>query len=97
MRMIGTMAGAGVSLMDCVETAQGLCCATVITATCGRAVITQIQAGKQMSEPISRTDLVRQSVAQMIHSGEKGGKLAYVMEQISRLCRSRNSKNASPT
>jgi type IV pilus assembly protein PilC len=36
-----------------------------------------------MSEPMSQTPLVPRSVAQMIHSGEKGGKLAFVMEQVS--------------
>jgi type IV pilus assembly protein PilC len=42
----------------------------------------QIQAGKQMSEPLSQSDLVPRSIAQMIHSGEKSGKLAFVMEQV---------------
>jgi type IV pilus assembly protein PilC len=35
-----------------------------------------------MSEPLSRSPLVPRSVAQMINSGEKGGKLAFVMEQV---------------
>ena len=82
MRMIGTMANAGVSLMECVETARELC-GNSYYRDMWTAVLTQIQSGKQMSEPMSQTDLVPRSVAQMIHSGEKGGKLAYVMEQIS--------------
>ena len=47
------------------------------------AVLSQIQSGKQMSEPMSASPLVPRSVSQMIHAGEKGGKLAFVMEQIS--------------
>ena len=35
-----------------------------------------------MSDALSNTTLVPRSVAQMIHSGEKGGKLAQVMEQV---------------
>ena len=82
MRMIGTMAGAGVSLMECVETARELCDNSYYRDMWS-AVLSQIQSGKQMSEPMGQSPLVPRSVAQMIHSGEKGGKLAYVMEQIS--------------
>jgi type IV pilus assembly protein PilC len=82
MRMIGTMANAGVSLMESVETARELC-DNGYYRDLWTAVLSQIQSGKQMSEPMSQSDLVPRSVAQMIHSGEKGGKLAYVMEQVS--------------
>ena len=82
MRMIGTMANAGVSLMDCVETAKDLC-GNSYYCDLWSAVLQQIQTGKQMSEPLSVSSLVPRSVAQMIHAGEKGGKLAFVMEQVS--------------
>src|SRR5581483_4097209 len=82
MRMIGTMAGAGVALLECVETARELCENSYYRDLWG-AVLMQIQSGKQMSEPMTQSPLVPRSVAQMIHSGEKGGKLAFVMEQIS--------------
>jgi type IV pilus assembly protein PilC len=82
MRMIGTMANAGVSLMDCVETAKDLC-GNSYYSDLWSAVLQQIQTGKQMSEPLSTSPLVPRSVAQMIHAGEKGGKLAFVMEQVS--------------
>ena len=82
MRMIGTMAGAGVALMECVETARELCDNSYYRDL-WTAVLNQISAGKQMSEPMTQSPLVPRSVAQMIHSGEKGGKLAFVMEQIS--------------
>ena len=45
-------------------------------------VCSQIQTGKQMSEPLANSGLVPRSVAQMIHSGEKSGKLAHVTEQV---------------
>ena len=82
MRMIGTMANAGVSLMECVETARELCDNSYYRDMWS-AVLQQIQSGKQMSEPMAQSDLVPRSVSQMIHSGEKGGKLAFVMEQVS--------------
>jgi type IV pilus assembly protein PilC len=82
MRMIGTMAGAGISLMESVETARELSDNSYYRDMWS-AVLSQIQAGKQMSEPMAQSSLVPRSIAQMIYSGEKGGKLAYVMEQIS--------------
>jgi type IV pilus assembly protein PilC len=82
MRMIGTMAGAGVNLVDCVETARELC-GNVYYREMWQDVSEKIQTGKQMSEPMTQSHLVPRSVVQMIHSGERGGKLAYVMEQVS--------------
>jgi len=82
MRMIGTMAGAGINLVDCVETARELC-GNSYYRDLWAAVSQQIQTGKQMSEPMAASNLVPRSVSQMIHSGEKSGKLAFVMEQIS--------------
>jgi type IV pilus assembly protein PilC len=82
LRMVGTMSGAGVSLMDCVQTAENLCPNTFFRDL-WRQVQEQIHAGKQFSEPLFRSRLVPRSIAQMISSGEKSGKLAQVMEQIS--------------
>lgn len=81
LRMLGTMAGAGVSLVECVATARDLC-GNVYFRELWDEVSTQIQAGKQMSEPLSHSNLVPRGVAQMIHSGEKSGKLAHVTEQV---------------
>ena len=82
MRMIGTMAGAGVTLVDCVTTAHDLC-GNVHFRELWDEVSRKIQTGKQLSDPLFASQLVPRSVAQMIHSGEKGGKLAAVMEQVS--------------
>jgi type II secretory pathway component PulF len=81
-RMIGTMAGAGISLVDCVNTARDLTGNTYFREL-WTSVSDDIQAGKQLSEPLFRSPLVPRGVSQMLHSGEKSGKLAYVMEQVS--------------
>src|SRR5207237_9957333 len=81
LRMIGTMAGAGVQLVDCVSTASDLC-ANVYFHQLWADVLHQIQSGKQLCEPLFDNALVPRAVAQMIHSAEKSGKMAAVMEQI---------------
>jgi type IV pilus assembly protein PilC len=82
LRMVGTMSGAGISLVDCVNTARDLTSNSYYRDLWTR-VSDQIQAGKQLSEPLFQSPLVPRSVSQMLHSGEKGGKLAFVMEQVS--------------
>ena len=82
LRMIGTLSGAGVSLVECVNTARDLT-ANSYYRDLWTGVSEQIQAGKQISEPLFQSPLVPRSVTQMIHSGEKSGKLAFVMEQVS--------------
>ncbi len=82
LRMIGTMAGAGVSLVECVTTANELSDNTYFKAL-WTDVLNKIQQGRQLCEPLFESNLVPRSVSQMIHSGEKSGKLAFVMEQIS--------------
>jgi len=82
LRMCGTMAGAGVQLLECVKTAHDLCPNTYFRDL-WQQVGDQIQAGKQLSEPLFASPLVPRSVAQMLYSGEKSGKLAMVMEQVS--------------
>ena len=82
LRMIGTMSGAGVPLVECVTTA-GELCNNGYFKELWSDVLTKIQSGRQLCEPMFDSPLVPRSVAQMIHSGEKSGKLAFVMEQIS--------------
>ncbi|HYO07454.1 MAG TPA: type II secretion system F family protein [Tepidisphaeraceae bacterium] len=80
-RMIGTMAGAGVPLTECVTTAQDLC-GNVYFKELWAHVLEQIQVGRQLWEPLSDSPLVPRSITQMVLSGEKSGKLAMVMDQI---------------
>jgi type IV pilus assembly protein PilC len=82
LRMIGTMSGAGISLVDCVSTARDLT-SNGYFRDLWAVVGDQIQSGKQFSEPLFQSPLVPRPVSQMLHSGEKGGKLAFVMEQVS--------------
>ncbi|MEZ0264378.1 MAG: type II secretion system F family protein [Phycisphaerae bacterium] len=82
LRMIGTMSGAGIPLVDCVETARDLT-GNRYYRDLWTKVSDQIQAGKQLSEPLFQSALVPRSVSQMLHSGEKSGKLAHVMDQVS--------------
>lgn len=81
LRMVGTLAGAGVPLMDCICTAENLC-DNVFFRGLWASAREQIQAGRQLSDPLFGSNLVPRSVAQMISSGEKSGRLAQVMEQI---------------
>jgi len=81
LRMIGTTASSGISLPDCVRTAKDLC-PNIYYQDLWDEVARQIHAGKQFSEALFHSPLVPRSTAQMLHSAEKGGKLAVVMEQI---------------
>lgn len=82
LRVVGTMAGAGVTLMDCVAVACDICRNSYFRDL-WKKIADQIQAGRQLSDPLFNSPLVPRSVAQMIYSGEKGGKLGFVMEQVS--------------
>jgi type IV pilus assembly protein PilC len=81
LRMIGTMAGAGVSLVECVGVAHDLCTNSLFRDMWDE-VSRKIQTGKQLSDPLFASPLVPRAVAQMIHSGEKSGKLAHITEQV---------------
>jgi type IV pilus assembly protein PilC len=82
LRMIGTMAGAGVPLTECVTTANDLSSNVYYRELWGD-VMAKIQVGRQLWEPLAENPLVPRSISQMISSGEKSGKLALVMDQIS--------------
>jgi type IV pilus assembly protein PilC len=81
-RMIGTMAGAGIPLVDCVQTANDLC-GNVYFKELWTTVLDRIQVGRQLSDTMMDHPLVPRAISQMIHSGEKSGKLAFVMDQVS--------------
>ena len=81
LRTLGTLASAGVTLTDCVETASGLCNNSYF-GDLWADVSNQIQNGKPFSEPLGKSKLVPGSVTRMLAAGEKGGKLGQVMEQV---------------
>lgn len=82
LRMLGTMGAAGVNLVDSVQTTLDLCANSYFRALWDN-VSKQIQAGKQLSEPLFESNLVPRAVSQMLASGEKSGKLSQVMEAVS--------------
>lgn len=82
LRMIGTMGSAGVTLTDSVDIAGDLC-GNVHFRRLWAGVGEQLHAGRQMSDALTDHPLVPTSIAHMVHSGEKSGKLSYVLEQIS--------------
>lgn len=81
LRTVGTMAAAGVSLVDSVETATTLCNNGQFRSLWDE-VSRQIQNGKPFSQPLAQSPLVPGAVSRMLASGEKGGKLGPVMEQV---------------
>jgi type IV pilus assembly protein PilC len=81
LRMMSTLCGSGVNLVDCVENTIDAC-TSLPYRRLWQSVSVQIQQGKPMSEPIGQSNLIPGDVAQMLHSGENSGKLAVVMEQI---------------
>ena len=81
-RMIGTMAGAGVPITDAVSTANDLC-GNVYFRELWTSVLDQIQVGRHLWETMMDQPLVPRDIAQMILAGEKSGKLALVMDQVS--------------
>lgn len=81
LRMLGTLGSAGVNLVDGVTMTRDMC-GNVYYQQLWAEVLEKIQAGRQLSEPLFGTSLVPRPVAQMLHSGEKSGKLSHVMEQV---------------
>ena len=81
MRMMGTMGSGGVPLSDSVEVTADLA-DNYQYRDLWQEVGRQLQTGKQLSEPLARSPLVPPSIAQMIKSGEKSGKLSHVLEQL---------------
>jgi type IV pilus assembly protein PilC len=81
LRLIGTMAGSGINLPDSVKTAYDLC-PNVFFQELWDRVGQQISTGHQFSSALFESPLVPKGIAQMLHSAEKGGRLATVMEQV---------------
>jgi len=81
LRTMGTMSSAGVGLVECVETAKSLTTNTYYVEL-WESVSNQIQAGRRFCEPLAESSLVPGAVTRMLASGEKGGRLSFVMEQV---------------
>ena len=85
LRMLGTLGGAGVGLVDCLDTAVELS-TNVWYRALWQDVAEQIRAGRPVSEPLRSTPLaealVPPAVAQMIKAGEAGGQLSRTAEKV---------------
>jgi type IV pilus assembly protein PilC len=81
LRMIGTLAGAGVGLVDCLENAEQLA-GNRLYARLWSTAGSRIRQGMPFSESLRSSPLVPPSISQMLHSGEMAGKLAIVTERV---------------
>jgi type IV pilus assembly protein PilC len=81
LRTVGTMVTSGVSLVDCVQTADDLCTNSYFR-TLWADVQRQIENGRPFSDPLGQSKLVPGAVSRMIASGERGGRLGPVTEQV---------------
>ncbi len=90
MRIMSTMVNTGVSLLDAIEVIQGASDNYYFQCLWAGAD-KKIRDGYQLSEAIiisqgkegTQTELIEQSIIQMIRAGEKGGKLGEVCDKIS--------------
>jgi len=81
LRMIGTLAGAGVTLDECVKTAEELSANGHYRQLWGE-VSSRIGEGQSFSDPLAASSLVSKPVVQMIRAGESSGQLANVTERV---------------
>jgi type IV pilus assembly protein PilC len=81
LRTIGTMAGSGVNIVECVETATSITRNREFRAM-WNLTLDQIQIGRPFSDSLGQSPLVPNAVTRMLSAGEKSGKLAMVMEQV---------------
>jgi type IV pilus assembly protein PilC len=80
-RTMGTMTAAGVAMLDMVAIVKQVT-QNVYYDELWDAVDDRLRAGSQLSEPLFASPLVPRSIAQMIYSGEKSGRLGQVLTRV---------------
>lgn len=80
-RTMGTLLGAGVSLLDIIELCRGVTNNVYYDELWDR-VSSNIRQGHQLSDAIIGTPFIPPNVASMIASGERSSRLAEVMDKI---------------
>ena len=80
-RTMGTMINAGVSMLDTVAVVRDVTNNSYY-ADLWDEVDDRLRQGSQLSDPLFASSLIPRSVAQMIFSGEKSGRLGQVLEKI---------------
>lgn len=84
MRIISTMVNTGVSLLDSIEVVKGVC-ENYYFQQLWAETDRKIRAGYQFSESISLapySELIEPGIIQMLHAGEKSGKIGLVSDKI---------------
>lgn len=80
-RTMATMLSAGVSMLDMVSIARQVT-DNMIFDELWTAVDERLRRGEQLSDPMFESSLVPRSVAQMIYSGERSGRLGQVLDRV---------------
>jgi type IV pilus assembly protein PilC len=80
-RTLGTMIGAGVSMLEAVAIVRGVTNNSYYRDLWDE-VDEALQQGMQLSDPLLKSDLMPRSVTQMIRSGEHAGRLGHVLEKV---------------
>ncbi len=81
MRTMGTMIAAGVPMLDMIQIARAVTHNSYYEDLWDE-VDQQVQSGSQLSQPLFDSSLIPASIARMVHSGEKAGRLGTVMERV---------------
>ena len=81
LRMIGTLAASGISLVECLDTARDVSGNGRYTELWQQSE-QQIRSGVPFSDSLRGHPLVPGSITQMLHSGEAGGRLAEVTQRV---------------
>jgi len=85
MRIIATMVGTGVGLLDAINVTRDSC-RNYYFQRLWSVVDAKIQAGFQLSEAISlspNSDMIAPAILQMLRAGEKSGRLSQVCDKVS--------------
>lgn len=80
-RTMATLLASGVNLLDIISICRGVT-NNALYDRMWDAMEQDVRDGKQISETVAQTPFVPKSVASMIASGERSGRLAEVMERI---------------
>jgi type IV pilus assembly protein PilC len=80
-RTMGTLISAGVSMLDTVALIKQVTGNSYFDDLWDK-VNERLQQGSQLSEPLFNSPLIPKSIAQMIFSGEKSGRLGQVMARV---------------
>ncbi|MEK6644869.1 MAG: type II secretion system F family protein [Planctomycetota bacterium] len=85
LRTLGTMIGAGVSILDGIKLTSGVC-GSQHYESLWNTVHNRLQTGQQLSEALTGNPNIPKAVNKMLAAGERGGQLGQVMERVANFC-----------